>query len=113
MKKLAPILLFTLNASAAFAQESQSAIPSSLKNAINSLVNPLIGILVGIALIIFFWGILEFVANAGNEEARTTGKRNIIWGLLGFTIIFGVWGIIRILQSFFETGVGIGGGFLT
>ena len=98
MKKLMPILLFALNAGVAFAQ---SPIPPSLGNALNKLVGPLIGILVGVALIIFFWGILEFVAKAGSEEARTTGKRHIIWGLLGFTIIFGVWGIVRILQSFF------------
>ena len=101
MKKMMPLLVFALNAGAAFAK---SPIPSSLRNALNKLINPLIGILVGIALIIFFWGILEFVSNAGSEDARTTGKKHIIWGLVGFLIISGVVGIINIIESLFESG---------
>lgn len=97
-----PLWISVLNTGTALAQGAP--IPSSLGNAINRLVNPLIGILVGIALIIFFWGILEFVANAGSEDARTTGKKHIIWGLVGFLIIFGVVGIINIIKSFFENG---------
>lgn len=94
--------MLIFSTSMAFAQASP--IPSSLAGALKRLLNPLIGILVGIALLVFFWGIFEMVANAGNEDARTTGKKHIIWGLVGFLIIFGVVGIINIIQSFFESG---------
>mgnify|MGYP001600880508 CR=1 FL=1 len=95
--------MFVFGVSIALAQSAP--IPDSLRNALNRLVNPLIGILVGIALLVFFWGIFEMVSNAGNEEARTTGKRHIIWGLVGFLIIFGVVGIINIIKSLFENSV--------
>lgn len=84
-----------------------------LQKITDQIVNPVIGVLFGIAVLIFLWGVLEFMAQAENEEARTTGKKHMIWGIAGLVIMVGVAGIIRILQSFFESGVGIGGGFAT
>ena len=70
----------------------------------NQIINPFIAIFVGVALLYFIWGVIEFIAQSGNEEARTTGKKHMIWGIIGMAIMVGVWGIIRILMSFFEPG---------
>ncbi|OGZ29945.1 MAG: hypothetical protein A2931_01805 [Candidatus Niyogibacteria bacterium RIFCSPLOWO2_01_FULL_45_48] len=88
-------------------------IDNFLRQLADKIINPLIAIFVGIALLYFIWGVIEFLAQAGNEEAKTTGKKHMIWGIIGMAIMLGVGGIIKILQSFFEPGVGIGGGFLT
>lgn len=69
---------------------------------ITQIINPVIGILFVLAIAIFFWGIIEFIWNAGNEEKRTTGKSHIIWGLVGLLIMATVRGIIEILQNFLE-----------
>jgi succinate dehydrogenase/fumarate reductase cytochrome b subunit len=68
---------------------------------IKQLINPLIAVMVGIAVVVFLWGVVEFIAKAGNEEARTTGKQHIVWGLIGLTIMIGFWGIVAMLQNFF------------
>jgi hypothetical protein len=65
------------------------------------IVNPLIIMLIAVATAVFFWGIFEFVAGAGNEEARDKGKRHIVWGLIGLFILIGVFGIIKIILGTF------------
>lgn len=96
---------------------SEVAFAASVKDLANKfisqVVNPLIAVLFGIAMIVFIWGVVEFIAKAGSEEARTTGKQHIIWGLVGLAIMISVFGIIEILKNFFLIDVGIGGGFAT
>ncbi|MDP6388037.1 MAG: hypothetical protein QGG63_02075 [Candidatus Pacebacteria bacterium] len=65
------------------------------------IIQPLIGILFALALLFFFWGGAQFILNAGNEEKRTTGKSHMLWGIIGMLIIFGVYGILRILGGTF------------
>lgn len=62
---------------------------------------PVVGMLFGIALIFFIFGIIEFMAGAASEEKRATGKRHIIWGLVGLFIMLSVWAIVRIIANFF------------
>ena len=65
------------------------------------IVNPLITFGFTVALAVFFWGIFQFVANADNEDARKTGKRTMVWGIVGFLVMFGAFGIIRIVMATF------------
>lgn len=67
----------------------------------DAIVNPLIVLLLAIATVVFFWGVFQFVLGAGSEEARATGKRNMIWGLIGLFIMVGVFGIIQIILGTF------------
>ena len=65
------------------------------------IVNPIIILLFGIALVVFLWGIFEFLAQSSNDEARSRGKRNMIWGLIGMFIMFSAFGIIRLVLGTF------------
>ncbi|PIQ69669.1 MAG: hypothetical protein COY22_01260 [Candidatus Tagabacteria bacterium CG_4_10_14_0_2_um_filter_40_13] len=64
------------------------------------IINPIIEVLFVLAIAIFFWGIIEFIWNSGNEDKRTTGKQHIIWGLFGLFIMAAVAGIIEIIKAF-------------
>ena len=64
------------------------------------IINPIIEILFGLAIAFFFWGIIEFILNADNEDKRTTGKQHMIWGLVGLFIMAAVAGIIKIIEAF-------------
>ena len=76
-------------------------------NGVNQFIlNPLIVLLFFIALIVFLWGLFRFISNAASEEARETGKRNIMWGIIGMFIMIAVYGIIKIILGTF----GITGG---
>lgn len=78
-----------------------SPLQNFLQKLADQIINPLIAVLVGVALLVFIWGIIEFIAKSGNEEALNTGKKHMLWGIVGFAIMIGVWGIVRILQSLF------------
>ena len=42
----------------------------------------LVPLLVGIALLVFFWGIVKFIRNAGSESAREDAKNIMFWGVV-------------------------------
>ena len=61
-----------------------------------ALINPLITLLALGAFLLFVYGIVEFVAGAGNDEKRVVGQRHMIWGFIGLAIVFGAKAIIAI-----------------
>jgi type VI protein secretion system component VasK len=77
----------------------------SLLDRINEFIlNPVIVLMFAVALIVFFWGLVEFIAKAGNEEGRSIGKRNMMWGIVGIFIMVAVYGIIKLILSTFGIG---------
>ena len=63
------------------------------------IINPLILFLFALAILYFLYGVLEFFMNQANEEKKTTGKSHMLWGVIGITIMLGVWTILGILVS--------------
>ena len=72
-----------------------------LGKVVTQIVNPLILLLAAGAFVVFFWGVFEFIRDAGDENRREEGRRAIFWGLVGLVIIFGAYGIINIALSTF------------
>lgn len=66
------------------------------------ILNPFIGLLIAIALLVFIYGVIEFITGADNEDKRTQGKQHIIWGIIGLFIMVSVFGIMNIILSFWE-----------
>jgi predicted cobalt transporter CbtA len=64
-----------------------------------NIVNPVIEFAFIIATVVFLWGVLQFIAGAGDKEKRQIGKDHILWGIIGFVIMFSVFGIITILAN--------------
>lgn len=65
------------------------------------LLAPIKQLLTISATLVFLYGVIEFIAGASSEDARTKGKKHMIWGLVGLVIIMIYMGIIIILQNFF------------
>ena len=63
------------------------------------VINPLILFLFALALVFFLYGVFEFIANLGNDEKKTTGKSHMLWGIVGLTIMMGVWTILGIILN--------------
>ncbi len=71
-------------------------------NKINiNIINPAIEFLFIIATVIFLWGVLQFIINAADQTKRQEGKDHMLWGFVGFLIMFGVYGLITILTNTF------------
>ena len=65
----------------------------------NQIINPLILLLFALAMVLFIYGIFDFVSNPENEDKRTKGKQNMIWGIVGLTIMMGVFMIMNLLVN--------------
>ena len=65
------------------------------------LIAPVKSLLWILGTLIFLYGVIEFIAGASSEDARTKGKKHMIWGIVGLVIIMGAMAIIAILQNFF------------
>lgn len=71
------------------------------------ILNPIIRLAFAVALIVFFWGIVQFINSETADNKRDEGKRKIFYGLFGMFIMFSAYGLIKlILNSFGITGGG-------
>ena len=61
------------------------------------ILNPIIYLLFALALVFFVYGVLEFLMGQEDEGKRTEGKSHMIWGIIGITIMFGVWALLNII----------------
>ena len=78
-----------------------SVLDGYLAKIVTQIVNPLILLLTAVAVVVFAWGVFQFVWHSGDDKAREEGRRAILWGFVGFVIIFGAYGIINLaLQTF-------------
>ena len=70
-----------------------------IKNVDEMIINPLIYFLFALAVVFFLYGVLEFILNQENEEAKTKGKSHMMWGVIGIVIMMSVFTIMNILLS--------------
>lgn len=69
---------------------------------IDAIVNPLIAIFFAAAVVVFFWGLIQFLYHQGaDSEKREDGKRGMIWGLIGMFIMLSAYGLLRIFTNTF------------
>jgi len=75
---------------------------NAIISAINeNIINPLIILMFAVALIVFLWGVLQYVAKAGDSSAIETARMHILYGILGMFIMVSAFGIIRIVTGTF------------
>jgi hypothetical protein len=82
------------------------SVPELLGKINQFILNPIIRLAFAVALIVFFWGIVQFINSETSDAKRDEGKRKILYGLLGMFIMFSAFGLIRIILNTF----GISGG---
>lgn len=63
----------------------------------DNILTPLMWILTGAATIYFLWGVFEFIRDYDSPEARSTGARHMLWGVIGMFIIVSVFGIMNLI----------------
>ena len=77
---------------------AEAATIDSLVNAVNKVVvNPLIIFIFALALVIFIYGVAQYLLNPESEEVRKQSKSHMIWGVVGMFIMVSVFGIMRII----------------
>jgi hypothetical protein len=69
----------------------------------NDAVVPAMIFLFVLATVVFIFGLIRFIAEADSEEAQATGKRYIVWGIIGMFIMFGTGAIMLVISNFFSS----------
>lgn len=72
----------------------------NLITTIQGILNSIIPLLVALGVVYFVWGVVQYVIG-DSEEAKKKGRDRIIYGLIGFTVIIGFWGLVNILVKTF------------
>jgi len=108
LKKVA-VALALLSPAFAFAQispnpnqleETSGTIQYSIVKFLGFINDYLIPLIFAIAFIVFLWFIfLYFIAGGADEEKRAKGKQFLMWSIIGFVLMFSLWGIIALIRS--------------
>lgn len=69
---------------------------------LTNIVNPAIIVLFAIALLVFVWGVLQYVRNADDADARAEGSRHMLYGVIGLAIMISAFAIVRFVVNTFS-----------
>ena len=72
-----------------------------LGNIAQLIINPIIILAFAVALLVFFWGIFQFISSETADAKRDEGKKKLIYGLLGMFIMISAYGIIKLIMGTF------------
>jgi Type IV secretion system pilin len=60
------------------------------------IIYPLVTLMFIVAMVVFLWGVFEYVKDGTEESARATGKRHMIFGVIGFVVMLSAVAIFNI-----------------
>jgi len=70
-----------------------------LDKVIMFIVNPLIGLIFLAGFVLFVWGVVRYFLASQSEEARKTGGRHMLWGIIGMFIMVMVYAILDVIKN--------------
>jgi len=91
----------------ALAQQSNGcdyAVPGTIQKivcTVGNILDTIIPILVVLGVVYFVWGVITYVISS-DEEAKTTGRNRMIYGIIGLVVIVAMWGLVGIVTNTFN-----------
>ena len=97
IKKLIPFGLLALPFAAGAAESI-----NDLFNLGEDIINRLAPLLIAVAVIILLIGIINYIRAGDEEEKRTKGKNEMIYGIIGLFVMVSISGLVAILSGTFN-----------
>ncbi|MBI2048490.1 MAG: hypothetical protein HYT30_01015 [Parcubacteria group bacterium] len=69
---------------------------------INRILGAVVPLLITVALIVFIWGLIQYLMKVGDEEKRKEGVQLMLWGVIAIFVMTSVWGLVSLLQNTFS-----------
>lgn len=71
-----------------------------LGNITKVIINPIITLLFAVALLVFVWGIVEYIlkASKGGDDLKAA-KNHLIYGVFGMFLMAAVFGILELIKN--------------
>lgn len=66
------------------------------------LIDPLIALLFGAGLLVFMFGVAEFLFNfnvLGKQDSKEVGKQHMLWGIVGMFIMVSALAILQFIAN--------------
>jgi len=65
----------------------------------NTVLNSLVYLLITGAIVVFFWGLITYLATDGEDKKK--GLNRMLMGIAALFVMVSIWGIIQLLQRTF------------
>ena len=66
-----------------------------------AILFPLMSLMMAVALLVFLYGMYEYVAGADSDEAQTIGKTHMLYGIIGLLVMISAYAILKIVAGTF------------
>lgn len=80
-----------------------------IDNVTRVIINPLIALLFAAGLLLFAWGIIEFLIGSsasGDAGKKEDGKRHMLWGIIGMFVMAAAYTLLAFIASNVCGGLG-------
>jgi len=71
------------------------------------LIDSIVPLLMAVALVLFIYGVVQYIFNANDSAKREDGRKFMIWGIVALFVISSVWGLVKLLATTFGIGFAI------
>lgn len=74
--------------------------PSLFGFVLSIINNYIVPVIFAVAFVVFILGIYRFfIYHGGNSEKVAEGRKFVVWSILGFILMFSIWGLINIFMN--------------
>jgi hypothetical protein len=87
------------------AQNSGQAVFFNLIGFFQGLISAAIPVVIGLAVLVFIWGILQYIVSKDSEKQKEA-RGIIIWGIIILFVMISIWGLVELLGATLGVGQG-------
>ena len=79
---------------------------NSILVVIGSIVKLLLPIVIGLGVIVFLWGVVQYMTSGADEEKKGEARNLMIYGIIGRFVMVSIGGLVAVLARTFNVGQG-------
>ena len=64
-----------------------------------NIINPLMALLIGVGLVVFMYGIVEFLWALSSGKDADKGKQHMLWGIIGMAVMACAYGLLALIAN--------------
>jgi hypothetical protein len=82
-------------------EEAQKQIAKLAGLIAENIVYPLIALLIAVGLVLFLYGLVEYLAGLGADigDGKERGRKHMLWGIIGMFIMVAAYAILSLIGS--------------
>lgn len=87
------------------AVDAQTTIGPFIAKIQDVILFPLISLMMGVALLVFLWGVFQYISQAESDEARKLGRKHMLFGITGLFVMVSAFALLKLAAQTFEIPV--------